>query len=342
MSVHIPPVDLSGAIIGSTGTLKLPPSGFTPATGDIQERSQLRILNESGCWLLVRTQSEKKEVNVPAGNWPLISISPTETGLDYEVLAVIPNAPVTLLGGTLYAPGEPIDDIGPLGNSPIGGGVSGNNTFSSESLPIGTQVIDIGFPGHPAIITVSNSGNITWNVWDSIHNRLVAVFTIPGALSLLNPTGQVFNSGVKFQSFLQADGGIGPALADISLNGSTSGQVQLFQVLRGNDKRVLIIISANWNSTLQTMALPVPFLSPRAQIRASGNMAPTRYLAAGAAQTVDVVSALNAATGAETTVATTTPPASFGWRGSMVTAFDTIEMSATGAVGPAIIIIEGN
>ena len=262
-------------------------------------------------------------------------------------VAVNPSAGAASAGYVVcdaYSPGE-LTNPGPTALprqvGVTGGTITVSNTFSSETLSIGSQVIDIGEPGHTSLIVINNDGSATWKFWDNIHNRLITAFTIPSSVSsVLNPLAVIFNGGIQVQGVLQADGGIGPALADVTLNGSTSGQVQLFQSLRGNDKRVLIIISNLWNSTLQTMAIPIPFTGGVA-VRAHGNMSPIRALSSGVAQGFNVVSAISATTGAETTVQTTTPPVGVGWRASISHAVDTIEMSATGNTGSAFLILEG-
>src|SRR5260221_4980965 len=120
MSFNIPMTSLVGAVVGQTGSIPIPTNAFTPSAFSADERSHIRLFNESGCGLLITTQVEQQNINVPAGNWPMIDVSPTEKALLYQVLYVLPGAPVAQLLGTYYVPGEPIDDVGPLGNSPIG------------------------------------------------------------------------------------------------------------------------------------------------------------------------------------------------------------------------------
>lgn len=127
----------------------------------------------------------------------------------------------------------------------------------------------------------------------------------------------------------------------ITISGSTTGTVTLYQTLQTTIKYVVVLISTNWNSTLKTITLPVAFTNS-AMLRVSGNMAPIRLLASGVAQSLNVVSAISGTTGAETTVSTTTPPTGAGWRARCGTAFDTLELSATGAVGAAMLILEGS
>ncbi len=136
----------------------------------------------------------------------------------------------------------------------------------------------------------------------------------------------------------QTEGDIGAS----TVSGSTSGTATLYQALQGNVKYVLIVLSGSYNSTLKTIALPVAF-TIRAGVRAYNNNGPMRFLTSGSPQGMFLVNGFNANGTATNTASVTSLPANMGGgSGSINGAFDTVEFSATGAVGPAVIILEGN
>ncbi len=127
-----------------------------------------------------------------------------------------------------------------------------------------------------------------------------------------------------------------------TVSGSTSGTVTLYQALQGPVKYVLILVSGSYNSTLKTIALPVAFTA-RAAIRVYGNNGPMRFLAGGVAQSVILPVSFNGTTGFATTISTTSIVANLASQNGYIgTAFDTVEFSATAAVGAALIILEGS
>jgi hypothetical protein len=126
-----------------------------------------------------------------------------------------------------------------------------------------------------------------------------------------------------------------------SVSGSTSGTATLYQALQGTVKYVLIVVSVNYNSTLKTIALPTAFTA-RADIRVDGNAGPIRFLSSGTARAMNLITGFNGTTGVATTVSVTSITAGGLSRGEIAGAFDTVEFSATGAVGPYIVILEGS
>ena len=136
----------------------------------------------------------------------------------------------------------------------------------------------------------------------------------------------------------QTEGDIGAS----TVSGSTSGTATLYQALQGPVKYVLILVSVNYNSTLKTIALPVAFTA-RAAIRVYGNNGPMRFLAGGTAQAVLLPTSFNGTNGNATTISTTSIVANLASQNGYInSAFDTVEFSATGAVGAAMIILEGS
>src|SRR5258708_30263430 len=116
----------------------------------------------------------------------------------------------------------------------------------------------------------------------------------------------------------------------------------LYQLLQGTVKKVLILVSASYNSSVKTIALQVAFTA-EAELRAYRNVGPLRFLTSGSAQNIVLANGFNAS-GAFTVTANlpSTPAGASGFIGSINGLFDTVELSATGVVGPAIILLEGS
>ncbi|MGH8397491.1 MAG: hypothetical protein ACRETA_04510 [Gammaproteobacteria bacterium] len=141
MSDLIPFIDLTTAVVGTTGTIQLPLAGMTG-----NQPSHLRIFNESGCGLQIQFNDGSDDY-VPAGAWPVYELGNSVTQMSWQVTYVIPNAPINQLQLIYYYPGENVPAQPTLGNSPIGitGSVTtGGSTLSNEGNPSGTEVIDIG------------------------------------------------------------------------------------------------------------------------------------------------------------------------------------------------------
>src|SRR5258708_21976769 len=65
----------------------------------------------------------------------------------------------------------------------------------------------------------------------------------------------------------------------------------LYQLLQGTVKKVLILVSASYNSTVKTIALPVAFTA-EAELRAYRNVGPLRFLTSGSARSEEHTSEL--------------------------------------------------
>lgn len=168
MSYALPAVSLAGAIVGTTGQIKLDTIknrvSYDPAHAG--QDGHIRIYNESGCLLKMTTDTGDEEY-VPAGAWYGHSVDVALDLITYEVLGIIPSAPVTLLLLVYYPPGEDIPPTPTLGNSPvatIGGGGGVATTLSNEGNALGTLVIDMGDVAFPNIFTLFNDGACIWAV----------------------------------------------------------------------------------------------------------------------------------------------------------------------------------
>lgn len=130
MSINLPTVDLSSAIVGTSGKIKIPNPGMTDPL-NIGANGYLRLFNESGSGLQLDF-SDGTSDTLPAGAWPKYSISPTTSEVKWTVLYTMTNPQVTLLLPVYYYPGEEVPDNTILGNSPVGGSVA--STVSTFTL----------------------------------------------------------------------------------------------------------------------------------------------------------------------------------------------------------------
>lgn len=143
MSIQVASINLSTAIVGTAGTIPLsqatPPPTLQQQMRPLQaEGPNLFVWNESGCGLTCLWPLSRETFTLPAGQWRLLKVPPGEEQLFYQVTYVIPNANVSLLLADLYHPGEPLDPMGVLGNSPVAVG----GTVSTASSNIVYNVTD--------------------------------------------------------------------------------------------------------------------------------------------------------------------------------------------------------
>ncbi len=140
MSIQVANINLSAATVGQVGQVVSFKNMLPPPTIHQQMRPQdhaetvahLLIFNETGCLLTLSMPESRQTKTVPAGRWVVMPIPPHETEVDYLVVGVATGLFSNLLAD-YFGPGEPVDDIGVLGNSPIG--VSGTvSTSNIQSL----------------------------------------------------------------------------------------------------------------------------------------------------------------------------------------------------------------
>lgn len=128
MSIQIANIDLSGAVVGTAGKITIPSMPPTPIAAQMAPQrwsgATLLVYNESGCGLTVTFPISNETITIAAGHWKQLHVPPDEVELDYIVIYVLPNAPVSLLLADLYLATEAVDSVGSLGNSPIGLGTT--------------------------------------------------------------------------------------------------------------------------------------------------------------------------------------------------------------------------
>src|SRR6266568_1235181 len=163
MGTAILPIDLSTAIVGTTGNINIP-------TVTSEEGYHFLLFNESGCGLKLQFLDSGDTDSVPAGAWRKYPLIPGEEQVTWTVIYILPNAPVSLILGTLYRPDEEVPDVGILGNSPIsiGGSVSTTNVnaLSNETSVLGTKIIDIGTLTIGDLLDIFND-HFLWKVQQS-------------------------------------------------------------------------------------------------------------------------------------------------------------------------------
>lgn len=151
MSIQVANINLSAAVVGTAGSIPIgqstpPPTLAQQMRPTAEAGPTLMVWNESGCGLTCTFPLTRETFTIPAGQWRQLSVPPAETQLLYQVIYVLPNAPVSLLLADLYVPGEQLDGMGALGNSPVNGGatVTFPDRIVDPSDNVGIQVLDLG------------------------------------------------------------------------------------------------------------------------------------------------------------------------------------------------------
>jgi hypothetical protein len=163
-------VDLSAAIVGTHDIVDLTPAGinFDPAYNE--HPAHFRCFNESGCGLIIGFDATTATgYTVIAGGQPVIPVPNGAVKLLWNVVYALPNPPVTSLFLQYFAPNEPINDTGILGNSPIGiaGSVAttSTNVLKNDGNAPGTQFIE-STPSDQGVssININNDGSGLWQI----------------------------------------------------------------------------------------------------------------------------------------------------------------------------------
>lgn len=178
MSSRLPPVDLTGAVVGTQKTIDFTTfvkvSGFNPGIP-----AQVSLLNESGCGVDVQFQASGNTTYLPAGAWGTFPLAQNDGTILITVTYVLPGPPVSVLNAVYYAPGEPVPANYTLGNSPIGG-------TTSSLGGIATSIVNDGNPGLTNIVEatpfgsitsktlIDNSGNAYFDATVQVHGGIIA------------------------------------------------------------------------------------------------------------------------------------------------------------------------
>jgi len=162
MSIPLTPFDLSPLAVGQSGSIDLTKimnqGGLNPGN-----KPTLRLFNDSGSGLQVNFPVSGIGFQLPAGAWQDVNPQPGESSIDFTVLYLLPNPPVTLLMVTYYSPNEQLPAMPQLGNSPIGGGVTiatANNVSNTGQPPFTSIVYGLPSGDNNALgaLNLENSG----------------------------------------------------------------------------------------------------------------------------------------------------------------------------------------
>lgn len=152
MSESLDTIDLSLLGIGQEGKIDISQVKTAYINPGEQSPAHIRIYNDSGSTLRIRSDTGTIQDYVPAGAWLTYPIDHSVQAINFTVIGMIPNAPIQLLMPTYFAPGEEVPATPQLGNSPVGIG----NTVPINAS--GTSVIDDGDVADTEFIEASVGG----------------------------------------------------------------------------------------------------------------------------------------------------------------------------------------
>lgn len=158
MSILLPTVSLSGATVGTTGSVSFSPVQVSANPRLIATPPTVHIYNESGCGLQLFFQIAGNSTFVPAGGWLPVQLSPGESGFTYKVSYVLPNAPISQLLAVYYDPSETPPSIGTLGNSPLNVG-NPVNPYAGVNLATFISNVSGSVGGTDTTVSISPSGS---------------------------------------------------------------------------------------------------------------------------------------------------------------------------------------
>jgi hypothetical protein len=264
MSSRLPIVDLTGAIIGQVFTADFSSFvKFNPMQMSI--KAHLTLFNESGCGVSYTMRSSGHGDYLPAGAWTTIDIEPNDNAIDFSVIYILPNPPVSMINITYYAPGETVPPGYTLGNSPIGIGgtvqTSSIQTLSNEGSA-SQLAIDLGDTIFNQLVALYTDGHALWAIDVGGVKHQVLKVSLTGNPLQLGQAGDI----AEILGELQIDQSLtlsAPFINNPSVvtqNGSISGSVKMYQVMQGVTK-ITIIVWNNYNDggSTKTLVLPVAY-----------------------------------------------------------------------------------
>lgn len=170
MSESLDAIDLSTIALNGTGRVDLSQLKTAYNNPGSQEPGHIRLYNDSGSTLKIRSDSGLIQDYIPAGAWLTYPIDHSTQAIDFTVISILPNPPIQLLMPTYFSPGEVVPDTPQLGNSPvgIGGTVNTSNiqSLSNEGGAAGLLVIDIGPAGNAQVVAIYDD-HFVWSVVQS-------------------------------------------------------------------------------------------------------------------------------------------------------------------------------
>lgn len=262
--------------------------------------------------------------------------------------------------------GNQVNTVGGVANS-IQNDNSTAGTLIAESTVAGDSASAVALlnTGHLTLGTVNNPGVLTvipdLGTSEQVQidgtgtltvNRSIAanlIKTVTGNdLTLDVETGhkvalQVNNTDVvdvNANGLTLLSGAIDINSAPITVNGSTSGTAKIYQFFQGSYKKVIVIMSnfRNGGGSNQDQALTTPFTATT-MITTTATINAISLVASGVAQTVGVLTTLNASGGGTTTNETAIQSSSFAYFNG---AWDTIRfVSGQASAHSGMVIFEG-
>lgn len=250
MSSPLKTLDLTGAAVGTTGTMDFNQYPKFLAS-DITIKAHITLKNESGCGLDITFKASGNYHFLAAGEWGTFEVQPNDGNMAVVVDYILPNPPVSRLKGIYYMPGEQVPPSSTLGNSPIGIGGTVNtlggtaSSIQNDANPIGTSIIEatvlgdggsavsltndaafvLGDNAHPGSMQAAgtifaNNGINTNTIRDDTHGNT--------AMDLTAGTGDVFMPHIlTVFSSITASLMNAAALNDLALNAPTGHKVAL-------------------------------------------------------------------------------------------------------------------
>src|SRR5579875_1736020 len=103
MSITLPTADLASLAVGQSGSISL--AAISSGGGiPFQEnhRATIRLHNDSGAGLRITLPRAGQQFNLPAGGWADCYPAQGEIAIQYTVIYLLPNPPVSLLLATYY------------------------------------------------------------------------------------------------------------------------------------------------------------------------------------------------------------------------------------------------
>ena len=290
MSTKLKPLDLTGAVVGTTGIIDF--NNFVKfQANNFQEKAHLWIFNESGAGIDCLFQNSNNYHFLPAGAWGTFEIEPNDSQVQVTVAYVIPNPPVSLVQAAYYMPGEKVPQAFTLGNSPIGGGTTTTgNSLSNETNPANTEVIDIGVPGNTKLMDVFTD-HFIWSVLQSGVAHQVLKGQTAGSPLQIGQAGDITD----------VLGALGIAAKVTTLNGGTAGTATLYEILTGTPKLSLVFLNGfRTAAAIQNLTWSVPYTT-WCKIWIDDTPNNTQFLLAGVAKQMILITGLASGGGTTST-----------------------------------------
>lgn len=303
MSILLPQIDLTTAVVGTKFTIDLTQVGYTSDLSNYQNKAHLRLLNDTCMGLSVTLRGKGKSLYVSAGQWPTITLEPGTTLIDFVcTYQILPVPSVCILSPYYYGPGEELDDLGVLGNTPqnIGGSGLTVSTLSNEGNPLNTEVIDIGPVGFPRAIDIFND-HFIWSVIQAGVLHQVLKGQTAGNPLQIGQAGDI----AEVLGQLQTDDFIIANQTPTTVNGSVSGTAKFYAPVWGPALKIGILEYNNYrDASVRAFNFPNVLNSGFFVTGNWGNGVDTEtYFNGGIAQSSRVLTAL-ASTGGSVTAIT--------------------------------------